>query len=311
LGIISVIQMKLDSVADRYPLSPMQRGMLFHSISGQAPGVDIEQVFCALKEDVDPAALERAWQHVVDRHAILRTTFHWKGLAAPEQRVQREIRLELETESEIRNPKSKHLSPGQNPDFRRPIAKWAPWFEEWLEADRRREFDLGEAPLMRLTLFRVEMGEFLLVWTFHHLLLDARGIGMVLKEVFAIYEALRRDDELDLPEPRPYREFVEWLGSQETAVAERFWRERLKGVRGATAPNLEHRTSSGELRTLSAEREAWLSEELTGKLQELAESAGVTLNTILQGAWALLLSRYTAEEDIIFGAVRGGRHGNV
>ena len=98
----------------------MQRGMLFHSISGHLPGVDIEQVFCALHERVDLAALEKAWQRAVDRHEVLRTTFHWEGLAEPQQIVNVQVRVEVEEKSETRNPNE----------------EWAEWFEQWLEADR-------------------------------------------------------------------------------------------------------------------------------------------------------------------------------
>src|SRR5438309_692034 len=88
--------MKVEYIADRYPLSPMQRGMLFHSISGHTPGVDIEQVFCLLHEELDAAALERAWQRVLERHEVLRTTFHWEGVAKPEQEVHSDVRLAVE-----------------------------------------------------------------------------------------------------------------------------------------------------------------------------------------------------------------------
>jgi amino acid adenylation domain-containing protein len=291
----------------------MQRGMLFHSISGQIPGVDIEQVLCALKEEVDARALAEAWQCVVDRHEILRTTFHWKEMAEPEQRVAHEVRVAFDRKSEGRNPKSEHLPVEQNPkiEIRMLAGEWAKWFEEWLEADRRRGFDLTKAPLMRLTLFRFGERDHLLVWTFHHLLLDARGIGMVLKDVFSVYDATLRGEELELPEPRPYREFVEWLEKQDTRAAERYWRERLEGYKGTPKLNLEPRTSNLEPRTLGWEAETWLSETLTAKLKNVATRASVTLNTILQGAWALMLSHYSGEEDIVFGAVRAGRRGNV
>src|SRR2546425_11339860 len=80
-------QMKAETTADAYPLSPMQEGMLFHTVSAREPGVDIEQLLCTLREPVDAAALERAWQRAVERHDILRTSFHWDGLAAPAHRV--------------------------------------------------------------------------------------------------------------------------------------------------------------------------------------------------------------------------------
>jgi len=233
--------------------------MLFHSISGHVPGVDIEQVFCALHERVDLATLEKAWQRVVDRHEVLRTSFHWDGLAEPEQRVGHEVRVEVESKSEIRTPSggatSEHLPVGQLPNSRSPNGEWVQWFEEWLETDRRRGFDVTKAPLMRLTLFRFGEREYLLVWTVHHLLLDARGIGMVLKEVFSIYDAIMQGEELDLPEPRSYREFIEWLAQRDTSGSERFWRERLEGFGNAECGMRPPSLSYGEIGSAeSAER---------------------------------------------------------
>jgi hypothetical protein len=138
--------------------------MLFHSISENTPGVDIEQVFCGLQEEVDSAALQRAWQRVVERHEALRTSFRWESVAEPEQEVHSGIELAME-ELDWRDV---------------PVAEQESRFEEWLAEDRRRGFDLTQAPLMRVALFRLRSEEgrvpspesrvqrAKVVWTVHH-----------------------------------------------------------------------------------------------------------------------------------------------
>ncbi|HEY6168920.1 MAG TPA: condensation domain-containing protein, partial [Verrucomicrobiae bacterium] len=146
--------MNSELIDDAYPLSPMQQGMLFHSLSSREPGVDIEQILCTLHEEINVPASERAWQRVVERHDILRTSFRWEGLDAPLQKVHPGVRVPFETK-----------------DWRGlPEQEWRNRLEDFLAADRRRGFDLAVAPLMRLVLIRTGEAEHQLVWTFHHLL---------------------------------------------------------------------------------------------------------------------------------------------
>src|ERR1700722_15827052 len=161
--------MNAESNTNTYPLSPMQQGMLFHALSARDSGVDVEQIFCTLHEDLDAAALERAWQRVVNRHAILRTTFHWEGLAEPRQEAHPQAAVEFKFA-----------------DWREmPSTTQADAFETELEPDRQRGFKLAEAPPLRVALFRTGESEYRMLWTFHHLLLDGQALVIVLNEVFA------------------------------------------------------------------------------------------------------------------------------
>src|SRR5437867_6426611 len=182
-------------LADDYALSPMQQGLLFHSLSARKPGVDIEQILCALPEALNVECFVRAWQRVVDRHTILRTSFRWEGLAEPRQEVHPTVRIHFE-----------------RIDWRGfPTNERAKELKGHLAADRQRGFDLTLPPLMRLALFRTGEAEYQLLWTFHHALLDARSFGLVLKEVFAFYEAFCQGRDLELAPPRPYRDYIDWL----------------------------------------------------------------------------------------------------
>lgn len=286
--------MNIEPELDCYPLSPMQQGMLFHNLSAPGTGVDIEQIFCTMPEEVDAPVFERAWQKVVERHDILRTTFLWEGRNGLRQKVRAQNIIEFKFED------WRGKSPAEHEKL----------FEDALETERKRGFNLSEKPPLRVGLFRLGDSVNRFLWTFHHLLLDGRAVVMVLNEVFALYEALIRGEDLQLPPPPPYRTYIDWLRQQDWSAAETFWRQTLKGLTAPTALDMAHTSSRGP-RSSRGQQEISLSESVTAALKSLARKNGFTPNTLLQGAWALLLSRYSREEDVVFGAVRACRRSNV
>ena len=162
---------------------------------------------------------------------------------------------------------------------------------------------------MRLTLLRFGDEDYRLVWTFSHAILDGRSFTQLVSEVFAFYEAFCRGEDLQLERPHPYNGYIDWLQEQDWSEAEAYWRNELTGFTaptpldvGQTIYNKPADDNPGHGR-----EEAWFSEELTSLLRVFAEQRGVTLNTLLQGAWALLLSRYSGEGDVVFGALRACR----
>src|SRR5258708_2602757 len=283
--------------ADMYPLTPMQQGMLFHGLSSMhGAGTDVEQIFCTLHEEVDVGAFRLAWQRAMDRHAILRTSFHWLESAGPQQRVHSQAEFEF----------SRH-------DWRDvPETERKKRFENRLEAERKRGFDPANAPLMRLTLLRNCEKEWQFLWTFHHLLLDGRAVVALLNEVFELYEAFSRGDDLKLPPPQTYHDFINWLQRQDPARAETFWRQTLKGFDTPTPLGVSH-SANDKIQDVQirGEQQIHLSEATTSALKTVAKENQLTLNTLMQGAWALLLNRYSGEEDIVFGAVRACRHSTI
>src|SRR5256885_16161304 len=174
--------MKTETVESAYRLSPMQQGMLLHSLRSQQNGVAIEQMLCTLPEALDVPMFKRAWEQVVERHTALRTSFHWEGLDAPLQRVHHGVRIHCE---------QKDWRGLAAPEQRRRL-------EAYLDADRRRGFELTAPPLLRLALIRTGEANYQFVWTVHHLLLDARAIAIVLNEGQAGYEGIRANREPEL-----------------------------------------------------------------------------------------------------------------
>jgi amino acid adenylation domain-containing protein/non-ribosomal peptide synthase protein (TIGR01720 family) len=273
----------------------MQQGMLFHSLSRPQSGVDIEQLVCRLPEAIDGGVLQQAWEAVAARHSVLRTRFAWEGDGEPLQIVRREVRLPMAEED------WSHL----------PAAEQEARLVAYRQADRERGFDLAQAPLMRWALFRLSAAECLVVWTFHHAILDGRSFPILLKELFALYEAMRAGRSLSLEPPRPYQHYIEWLQQQDFSRGEPFWCELLKGFSAPTGVLIPAPESRADPEQSYGEAGLRLSAALTAGLCALADQHQVTLNTLVQGGWALLLSRNSGEEEVVFGATRACRRSTI
>ncbi len=272
----------------QYALSPIQEGMLFHALHRPGHGFDIEQLVCSLPEDVDAGALAWAAEEVVRRHDVFRTSFHWDPAGGPFQVVHPEANAPFAT----------HDLRGVPAEDRQQQV------EHYLEEDRGAGFAMDRAPLTRFALFRLGEQQYTLVWTFHHTLLDGRSFPIILNDLLDIYRARRSGQPVRLPSPKPYREFIEWLQSRNTAQSEAFWRQALKGFTRAT-PLVS--LDGAEAEAGYGEEEIRLSTETTAALRRVAEREGFTVNNAVQGAWALLLSRYSSSADVVFGAIRACR----
>ena len=275
-----------------YPLSPLQRGILFASIYDPASTAYIVQLSCPLYGNLDVKAFKAAWLRVVERHPILRTLFTWEGRDEPLQIVRSQVVL-----------------PWDEMDWRDLSAdEQRERLQDYLLADRERQFELSAPPLMRLALIRVGELERRFVWTKHHLLLDGWSSLRMMEEILAFYEAFRRGQDLVLEPPRPYRDYIAWLKQQDRSRAERFWRDLLKGFSSPTPLPMQAGTDAAPgQETSDSEQSIDLPGSLTTALQTLARERGFTLNTLVLGAWALVLSRYSGERDVVIGATVSGR----
>ncbi|HKP14386.1 MAG TPA: amino acid adenylation domain-containing protein [Blastocatellia bacterium] len=291
-----VVQTAPTQIAEVYPLTPLQHGMLFHHLYDERSGVDTEQMVYAINGGLDVALFKRAWQRVVDRHPIMRTGLRWEGLDSPEQCVRRGVSLEWgEEDWRALSEAERHAR-----------------LDEYLERDRQRGFALTEPTLNRMQLFRESDSRYRFVWTFHHAIIDGRTFAILLKEVFAFYDAFCEGGDLDLPLPRPFRDHVEWLDRMDLSRAESFWRTTLAGFTTPTPLVMRRAVAESAPADLKyTEQEARLSRAATGALRGFAKANGLTLNTLLQGAWALLLSRYSGADDVVFGATRACRKTGV
>ncbi|HEV7905477.1 MAG TPA: condensation domain-containing protein, partial [Pyrinomonadaceae bacterium] len=283
----------MKNVEDIYPLSPMQQGILFHTLYAPDAEIYIEQLGCTFRGQLDTSAFRQAWEKVIDRNPALRTCFVWEGLDEPLQVVKKRVKL-----------------PWQLLDWRAlSAAEQQRQLEDFFQADRRRSYDLSEAPLLRLSLMQLDAEAFYFIFSHHHLILDGWSVPLLLRELFEFYEAIRSGAELTLEVGRPFSDYIAWLQKQDASRAENYWRETLKGFNAPVSltPGREMTEHAQQPDAVQGEQRLDLSEETTSALNGLARRHELTLNTIVQGAWAIMLSRYSGETDIVFGAAVAGR----
>jgi amino acid adenylation domain-containing protein/non-ribosomal peptide synthase protein (TIGR01720 family) len=262
--------------------------MLFHWLRDPHSGVDIEQLVVHLPEPIDSTKLKAACERLVARHEILRARFAWES---PEN-SQQEILETVEVPFSVRGSGNERES-DQHSVWRR-----------FLEEDRVRGFDLSTAPLLRFTLFEWGASSFSLVWTFHHALLDGRCYPVLLRELFEFYENT-------FPEQAPnegtaaFRRHIEWLHNHDHIQSSAFWRNYLDSFRAPTPLVVDHKPIQLEF----PQGEVWqnLDALTTLRLREYAANNDLTMNSMVMGAWSILLHRYSGETDIVFGATRACR----
>lgn len=283
-------------VQESFRLSPMQEGMFFHHLSLGKPGVDCEQIVCSLTEPLDLDLFQQAWARVAARHAAFRCEIRFETDSEdPRQVIHHQVTLPWHVDD------WRHLSG----------AALEVALADYLRTDRDRGFDLSQAPLMRFAVFQTGDDQYQIVWTFHHILFDGRSFAPLLQEAFATYQTLRDGGVPDLPQTRPFREHIDWLECQDFEQHESFWRERLAGFSAPTALPSPVTTPDSKARDERGHHVVTLARETSEALRELAADLDVTMNTLIQGAWALLLGRHSGEQDVVFGAIRACRHSSV
>ncbi|NEP12735.1 MAG: amino acid adenylation domain-containing protein, partial [Symploca sp. SIO2C1] len=280
---------KVDAI---YPLSGTQQGLLFHTLYEPDSGVYVTQMVLTLEGSVDIQAWKRAWQTLSDRHQILRTLFVWESLEQPLQIVCPIVELPWTTLD------WRHLSAEIQQQQLNAI----------LDQQREQGFNLSQAPLMTLHFIQTAEHTYQLLWSHHHILLDGWCLPILFQELLLLYETNRQENPYTLNPPYPYQDYIRWLQRQDATAAETVWREMLQGFETPTPlpfSQVSQSPSHFEEQTLDC------SPVLTQELQALAQEQSITLATLLQASWALLLSRYSGESDIVFGVTVSGRPGEL
>ncbi|SDM57636.1 non-ribosomal peptide synthetase [Allokutzneria albata] len=278
-------------VEDIYPLTPMQSGMLFHSLVGGTEETYFDQMSLRLDGVTDPGALAAAWQRVVDRTPILRSTVVWQDIDKPVQVVR----------SDVEVPVQHHDWRGlSDEDQRAEIARV-------IAEDTAAGMDLSTGPLVRLIIGRLSDTSVQMIRTSHHILLDGWSLAEVMAEVFETYRALAAGSEPDLPSRRPFRDYIDWIQQQDAAAAEKYWKRVVGGIDAPTELPYDRRPTTAHTSKTSGSVRIEFTEELTERLYSLAKDQRLTMNTVVQGAWALLLGRYGGELPVCFGTTVSGR----
>ncbi|WP_344599096.1 condensation domain-containing protein, partial [Streptomyces violaceusniger] len=273
------------------PLTPLQSGLLFHAVYDEAaPDVYLVQFTFHLEGEVSGARFRRAADTLLRRHPNLAASFHHHGLSQPVQVVAPAV------------PSVWHeLDLSDLPEERRPAA-----FDQWLAEDRATRFDLTRPPLIRFALVHWGTDRYRLVMTSHHILLDGWSVPLLVQQLFTLYE--RDGDDSGLPAAVPYREYLGWLRRQDRDTARAAWRTALAGVE---EPTLLAPADPGRTTVAPDEVAIDLSVERTAQLAQRARRMGLTLNTLVQSAWAILLGRLTGRDDVVFGTTVAVRPAEV
>lgn len=278
-------------IVQSYRLTPVQEGILFHNLLTARPEEHCEQIVVDIAGTLDSGAFHRAWRRVIERHAVLRTSFVWEGSDEPIQLVHRNVPFD------IRRLDWRNDGAGVGSER----------LESFLAEDRLRVFPLSRPPLMRMTLIATGERRHTFVWSIHAAILDDRSVSIVLEEVFSLYGTFLRSEEPDLASPPSFAEYVSFIRDFKEIEARRYWCEKLSGYTpGECAIVPVHRSiDSGEEYYRDAELK--LSGELSRGVNAIARRYGLSVETVVTGAWAVLLGRYADENDVVFGNVLSGR----
>lgn len=308
------LRSKYPELQDVYPCTGMQQGLLLYTSREPTGGAYLTQLRIDL-EDVDAGRLRQSWRELLDRHEILRTAFIDAGQSSLLQVVSAKAEL-----------------PWRELDLRAAFEEHA--FEALLGEERIRPFDVAAAPLMRLLLARLTDRRYRLAWTHHHALIDGWSMALLIRELFDIYAAFgatargeARAEAGIRVKAAPYKDYISWLQSRDQEAAARYWRDYLNGAQGATdalTQLIAERTAriTGASAQLAAERthaagaskrdeqkvhDFELSAADTARLGQLAKTQSVSLGTLVLAAWGVLLSKYSGEEEVLFGYTVSGR----
>ncbi|MDQ1355594.1 MAG: hypothetical protein QG657_5904, partial [Acidobacteriota bacterium] len=280
----------MEQLVDVYNLSPMQEGMLFHSLMDKDSRAYFWQTLLSLHGNIDWEVLEKSINRVIRRYEVLRTVFLFEDLRQPLQVVLKERRLKVDYRD------ISHL----HEDERKELVK------EFCRQDRERGFDLSKDLLMRITLFKIEPDDYKLVWSSHHIIMDGWCLGILFGDFLKFYSVLVRGGEAEEPGPAvPYRRYIEWLEKQDKQKGLAYWREYLDGYdRQATLPTTGDRWSTVQADGYDRKQHTIiLGAPLVDGLAGIANRALTPLAVVLQTLWGVLLQKYNNTTDVVFGMV--------
>ena len=277
-----------------YDLSPMQEGMLFHSLKDKKSSEYFEQISYSVSGNIDLNIFKESFDKLVQRYEVLRTNFLYEGLKKPRQVVlkktaQEEVYYEDITRLEA-NEKNLYI-------------------ENYEIQSRNKGFDLLKGILMRVAVIKTDSEMYQIIWDFHHIIMDGWCIAIVCRDFFMIYQALLQKTQLSIKDAYPYREYIKWLLKQDKSKAMTFWNNQLFGYEPQELLPRVNKLETDFI--LHTEFEFDVNEEITDKLSSLAVKNHVTISTLIQAIWGILLQKYSNSQDIVFGLVVSGRASDI
>ncbi len=278
-------------IQDVYPLSPMQEAMYFQALANPGSTAYFYQASYPLKGYLQLDLVEQSLHQLMDRHDVLRTVFQDKI-------SDRNLQIVLtDLKSPIQYVDLQKKTPTQQTEA----------INTFLAEDRQNLFDLSSGPLVRVAILQKTNDQFVLVFTSHHILMDGWCFAVLMEEFLKIYQGLIEAKPVNLPQPRPYRHFIQWLEEQDLSEAENYWEGYLEGFDRPSKIKQVHRlpeqSDAFELR----QSKIPFSLELTERVYAQCQNWHITPSIFLQSIWGLLLARYRYTNDVVFGKTVSGR----
>jgi len=280
---------------DIYALSPMQQGMLFHALLDESSDNYFEQMTFTVKGHLNVAAVKSSIDRLSQRYDILRTRFLHEGLKQPLQMVLEESRVDFlykDIRAEYKNDSKDRI-----------VALLR-------QEDRSNKFNLSDNSLMRLTVLQTEENEFEFIWSHHHILMDGWCMAIIIEEFRKIYSGLASGNEFTLAPVKPYADYIKWINDRDKDEAANYWKNYLSLYETPVGLPKKEKASNSAQPEFSAS--SFIIDKSTAQaINKLSRTHGVTVNSIIQTAWAILLSKYNNTNDVVFGAVVSGRPAEI
>ncbi|MCW3115212.1 MAG: linear pentadecapeptide gramicidin synthetase LgrD, partial [Segetibacter sp.] len=278
-----------------YRLTGLQEGLLFHGLYDGKNGGYIQQFSCEM-ENLDLDAFSKSWQLIIKQHSVLRTAFYHHALSVPVQCVFKEGKLPLSV-LDI----SSHSSAEQRTAI-----------EKYTSEDRIQGFDFKEAPLMRFCLIKLSKEKCRMVWTAHHLLFDGWSLPVLFEDFLNTYEDLVAGNKILFRKEDQFEEFVRYIERIDLDQAELYWKKYLEGISQNTLlpfidNTADRNKGAGFYKSISLR----IDNNITAGIKGFAQKHHLTVNTLMQGVWSLLLHKYTGNDYVVYGVVVSGRPENL
>jgi len=281
------------NIKNIYALTPMQEGMLFQTLYDPESLSYFEQFNFHITGELNIPVFEETWNVLIQRHDILRTIFVYKNVPQPLQVVLKKRNIDLSFEDLSSLSKEKQES----------------YCVAYQEKDKQNPFDLSKDVLMRLAVFKLNETSFNITWTLHHILLDGWSSGIIYEEMIHIYSSLIQGKQIKLAPAIPFIHYIRWLKKQDSNAASSYWKNYLIDYTQLTT--IPRMTVDQRKEFIDKNVDFELNESLTSALMKLASKNHVTINTVIQVIWAILLNQYNAANDVVFGATVSGRSAEI
>ncbi|XXM72288.1 amino acid adenylation domain-containing protein [Lysinibacillus sphaericus] len=278
-----------------YPLSPMQEGMLFHALYSKGSNAYFEQVRLEIDTGINIQAFEESFNRLIARHDILRSIFIHEGVPRPVQVVLKERQATIHLEQ------IDHLNVDEQSQF----------ITNYMNDEKKETFKLDKDLLMRITVFSTGSDSSVVLWSFHHILLDGWSLGLLWEEFTSIYMELVTGEHANLPPVQPYSSYISWLEKRDKDSSLNYWRNYLDGyeVQASLPKRNDKEISKGkyDLKWIDIP----VDENLLSRMEKITRNLNVTLNTYIQALWGVLLTKYNRTKDVVFGSVLSGRPSEI